>query len=34
LSVGVTVSAALVLYLGIQPELFLRLASDAAVLAR
>jgi NADH-quinone oxidoreductase subunit N len=34
LSVGVTVSAALVLYLGVQPELFLRLAEDAAVLVR
>jgi NADH-quinone oxidoreductase subunit N len=34
LSVGVTVAAALVLYLGIQPELLLRLAADAAVLAR
>ncbi len=34
LSVGVTVSAALVLYLGIQPELLLRLATDAGVLAR
>jgi NADH-quinone oxidoreductase subunit N len=34
LSVGVTVAAALVLYLGIQPELLLRLATDAAVLAR
>jgi NADH-quinone oxidoreductase subunit N len=34
LSVGVTVSAALVLYLGIQPELLLRLATDVGVLAR
>jgi NADH-quinone oxidoreductase subunit N len=34
LSAGVSVSAALVLYLGLQPQLFLQLADDAAVLLR
>jgi NADH-quinone oxidoreductase subunit N len=34
LSAGVSVSAALVLYLGIQPQLFLQLAEHAAVLVR
>jgi NADH-quinone oxidoreductase subunit N len=34
LSAGVSVSAALVLYLGLQPQLFLQLADNAAVLLR
>jgi NADH-quinone oxidoreductase subunit N len=34
LSAGVSVSAALVLYLGIQPQLFLQLADNAAALVR
>lgn len=34
LSAGVSIAAALVLYLGIQPEVFLRLADSATVLAR
>jgi NADH:ubiquinone oxidoreductase subunit 2 (subunit N) len=34
LSAGVSIAAALVLYLGIQPDVFLQLADSATALAR